>query len=216
MTDASSIYHKARAEVASMLRLQDLDNLTGEDAIRLDVGTSLRVLMDNQSGRLLRGESLDARELLAASEALSRILPPLREPPSAPRVDPRQIMFETYMGMRKRGAAFGQGYDGLKLTVERLQAELASKDAEIAALKAGAPASGEPMLASPLPNNVVALPNATAGKQNAPAGPAASAAPTSPPAKPFVNGLSDIPQSVRDTRPPNEAWRNFVRIDWQG
>jgi hypothetical protein len=46
MTDASSIYHKARAEVASMLRLQDLDNLSGEDAIRLDVGTSLRVLMD--------------------------------------------------------------------------------------------------------------------------------------------------------------------------
>jgi hypothetical protein len=34
--------------------------------------------------------------------------------------------------------------------------------------------------------------------------------------KPFVNGLSDVPQHVRDTRPPNEAWRNVVKIDWQG
>jgi enamine deaminase RidA (YjgF/YER057c/UK114 family) len=83
--------------------------------------------------------------------------------------------------------------------------------AEIAALKAGAPASG----ASGGPNgpgggNVVRLPTA------APPASAAPAAPPPPPAKPFVNGLSDIPQSVRDTRPLNEAWRNFVRIDWQG
>jgi hypothetical protein len=76
MTDAPSIYAKARADVAAMLGY-DLDNLTPEQATRLDIGTALRVLLDNQIGRLLRGESLDARELLMASDALAKILPPL-------------------------------------------------------------------------------------------------------------------------------------------
>jgi hypothetical protein len=150
MTDASSIYHKARSEVAGMLRL-DLNALSGEDAIRLDVGTSLRVLMDNQSGRLLRGESLDARELLAASEALSRILPPLREPPAADRVDPRTYMWETYKAMRDRGALHGEGLDGLKLTVEKLRAELAAKDTRIGELETTLAGS------VPLPPNAVKL-----------------------------------------------------------
>jgi hypothetical protein len=139
MTDASSIYHKARSEVAGMLRL-DLNALSGEDAIRLDVGTSLRVLMDNQSGRLLRGESLDARELLAASEALSRILPPLREPPPVDNVDPREVMWQTYLGMRKRGELFDptSTFEGALREVERLRAELAALKA------AGATAPDEP------------------------------------------------------------------------
>jgi hypothetical protein len=45
-------------------------------------------------------------------------------------------MWRTYLEARRRGALAGQGYDGLKLTVERLQAELASKDARIAELEA--------------------------------------------------------------------------------
>jgi hypothetical protein len=83
MTDVSSVYAKARGEVASMLGYTDLDNLSPEQSTRLDIGTSLRVLLDHQSGRLLRGESLDARELLLASDALAKTLPPLREPPPA-------------------------------------------------------------------------------------------------------------------------------------
>jgi hypothetical protein len=32
--------------------------------------------------------------------------------------------------------------------------------------------------------------------------------------KPFVNGLGDVPEHVRDTR-PNEAWRDYVgRRGW--
>jgi hypothetical protein len=151
VTDASSIYQRARADVAAMLGY-DLDNLTPEQATRLDVSTALRVLLDNQSARLVRGESLDARELLMASEALSRLLPPLREPvPDTNREDPRAYMWRTYCEMRARGAAFGEGLDGAKLRIERLTAEIASKDARIAELEATLAGS------VPLPPNVVPL-----------------------------------------------------------
>jgi hypothetical protein len=95
MTAAPSIYAKARADVAGMLRY-DLDNLSAEQATRLDIATALRVLLDNQTGKLLRGESLDARELLMASDALAKILPSLAEPPPTSREDPRQVMWEIY------------------------------------------------------------------------------------------------------------------------
>jgi hypothetical protein len=131
MTDAPSIYAKARADVAVMLGY-DLDNLTPEQATRLDIGTALRVLLDNQIGRLLRGKSLDARELLMASDALAKILPPLAAPPSEPREDPRSVMFRIYMEMRQRGE--------LNLREipdeEALQARISEQAREIERLKA--------------------------------------------------------------------------------
>src|SRR5438552_9477380 len=134
----------------------DLDNLSPEQATRLDVASALRVLLDNQSARLVRGESLDARELLMASEALSRLLPPLREPPPTNREDPRDYMWRTYSEMRRRGADVGQGYDGALKRIAELEAE-------IAALKAaGAPAPDEPSAtptapAAPAGGNVVPM-----------------------------------------------------------
>jgi hypothetical protein len=139
MTDVSSVYAKARSEVASMLGYTDLDNLSPEQSLRLDIACSLRVLLDAQSGRLLRGESLDAREMLAASEALARLLPPLREPPPATNApDPRTIMWETYLGMRRRGEAAD-----LASTFEGRGRRIAELEAEVERLKAGAPASVE-------------------------------------------------------------------------
>jgi hypothetical protein len=88
VTDAPNLYQKARSDVAGMLGY-DLVNLTPEQSMRVDVASALRVLLDTQSGRLVRGESLDARELLMASEALSRLLPPavLATPPAEQRDD---------------------------------------------------------------------------------------------------------------------------------
>jgi hypothetical protein len=99
-----NLYQKARTDVAIMLGY-DLDALTPEQSMRVDVASALRVLLDTQTGRLLRGESLDAREMLMASEALSRILPPsaLASPPAEEHGDPRVKMFEIYMEMRTRG-----------------------------------------------------------------------------------------------------------------
>jgi hypothetical protein len=208
MTDVSSVYAKARGEVASMLGYTDLDNLSPEQSTRLDIGTSLRVLLDHQSGRLLRGESLDARELLLASDALAKILPPLREPPSAINApDPRTIMWETYLGMRRRGEAAD-----LASTFEGRGRRIAELEAEVAALKAaGAPApecaaggTFDEAEAS-VPDNVVKLRHATSPQPPRPA-------PPPPAARPFVNGTSDL---VARYSVPDEPWRQHTRIDWE-
>jgi hypothetical protein len=163
---APSFYAKARSEVASMLGY-DLGNLSAEQATRLDVATALRVLLDNQTGKLLRGESLDAREMLMASEALSRLLPPLREPPPAGRVDPRQRMWEVYKGMRDRGELHFAKTERAQL-LDRIEA----LEAENEQLKGGAPA--EPASPMPPPANVL-----TTAPKDAPAA-AASAPQPSP------------------------------------
>jgi hypothetical protein len=127
-----SLYAQARADVAGMLGY-DLDNLSAEQALRLDVASALRVLLDNQSARLVRGESLDARELLMASEALSRLLPPLREPPpEANAPDPREIMLATYMAMRRRGE-IADSYRSPQQRLEAARAKVAEIEAELAA-----------------------------------------------------------------------------------
>jgi hypothetical protein len=103
--------------------------------IRADIATVLRLWLDNSQSALLGGGTADAGKLLSVAEALTKFIP---EPEHRSRgEDPREHMLRTYMEMRKRGAAFGQGFDGLKLRVEALEAELAAKDAEIARLTGG-------------------------------------------------------------------------------
>ena len=202
MTDAPSIYAKARADVAGMLGY-DLDNLTAEQATRLDIATALRVLLDNQSGRLLRGESLDARELLMASDALAKILPPLRElPPPANRPDPRQIMWETYVAMRRRGE-LAASYLSPQQRLEAARAKVAEIEAELAAL---APPPDEPSAGganAPGGGNVVRL-------SRPPSAPASSP-PAAPPSKPFVNGTSDL---VARYAVPDEPWRQHLNASY--
>jgi hypothetical protein len=139
MSDVRTVYQRARIETAKLLGHSDnLDGLSAEQSTRLDVACALRIALDDQAAKVLRGESSDVSKLLSASEALGRLLPPLREPvPDTNRENPRDYMWRTYCEMRARGAAFGEGLDGAKLTIERLRAELAAKDAKIAELEAG-------------------------------------------------------------------------------
>jgi hypothetical protein len=173
MSDVRTVYAKARAETAKLLGYDDdLEQLTAEQSTRLDVACALRIALDDQAAKLLRGESTDVAKLLSASEALSRILPPAvlaSPPPATNSPDPRQIMWETYVGMRRRGELFDpcSTYEGMKAEVERLRARVAelegnrsteTTDCVSAHTKSSPPAPAAP---APAGNNVVKLPPRT-------------------------------------------------------
>jgi hypothetical protein len=133
---------QARREAAQLLGV-DIEHLSPADNLRVDMVSSLRLVIDAEQAAVLSGNQADLGKLNVAVASLIALLPgqKLAEPvpvdggPS----DPRQIMLRTYMEMRRRGALAGEGLDGAKLRIERLTAELAAKDAEIASLRAGAP-----------------------------------------------------------------------------
>jgi hypothetical protein len=142
MSAAPPVYAQARAETAAMLGY-DLASLTAEQATRLDVAAALRLAVDDQSGKLARGETADVTKLLSASEALARLLPPLREPPPAVNEpDPREIMWQTYLEGRRRGHIPPEGLLQGRINeqaaeIERLKAELAGKTSERSDIPAG-------------------------------------------------------------------------------
>jgi hypothetical protein len=166
--------------------------------IRADLATVLRLWLDGSQSTLLAGGNADPVKLLSVVEALTKLVPESEH--KSRREDPREYMLKTYLEMRKRGAAFGQGYDGLKLTVERLQAELAAKDAEIARLT-GAPAD-VPTLVETVPapagDNVVKLPVARDSGANAPKSGANAPPKPAPPQYELV--------------PANEPWRAYTHL----
>ena len=171
MTEPPNFYAKVRAEILELLGWGKLDSLTTEQAMRADMCTALRLGLDDLQGRLARGEQADVAKLLSLSEALSRLLPPLREPPPQ-RDDPhdpndwRERLWQMYKTARDRAAAHGLGYDGLQLTNEKLTAKVSELEAELSQLKGGAPPQASPPV--PLPPNVAILPRPTANSAPVP------------------------------------------------
>jgi len=161
MTERSDDLQRSRHEAALLLRL-DPQNLSPSDALRCDLVATLRLSIDSAQADALEGRAADLGRLIVATESLVKLLPSEPPQPASRGPGPREIMLETYKAMRARGAAFGQGYDGLKLENERLRARVAELEA------AGAPAPVEstatpPAPAAPAPasNNVVKLPPRT-------------------------------------------------------
>jgi hypothetical protein len=72
---SQDVYQRMRRESAALLRYEDPDNLSGEQATRLDCVVALRLVVDDMQSKLLRGESVDVGKLLAATQELSRLLP---------------------------------------------------------------------------------------------------------------------------------------------
>jgi hypothetical protein len=147
---------QARREAATLLGV-DIDHLSAADGLRVDMVSALRLVIDSEQASILSGGSADLGKLNVAVQSLIALLPNRELPESAAsRADPRQIMWATYLGMRKRGELFDgcSTYEGMKAEVERLRAE-------IAALKAGVPAPDESGASSganaPVGANVVPL-----------------------------------------------------------
>jgi hypothetical protein len=129
-----SIYSKARSEITALFGW-NAESLSPDQTLRVDCAVALRLALDDLQGRIVRGESADVARMLTASEALARLLPPavLATPPSEPRSDPRQVMWEIYKTMRERGEL------GLKALPPEgdSQRRISELEGEIARLKAG-------------------------------------------------------------------------------
>jgi hypothetical protein len=188
MSDARTVYAKARAETAKLLGYgDDLETLTPEQSTRLDIACALRIALDDSAAKLLRGESSDVSKLLSASEALAKLLPAtvLASPPPVDNVDPRETMLKTYLDMRRRAvpaiSEHGNLVDSLRASLISLAEEIEAAAGPALGELAGANATPSGANATPsAPSNVVALPRATAGlsvQAPPPAPPPTAAAP---------------------------------------
>jgi hypothetical protein len=122
---------QARREAAALLNV-DIDHMSPADGLRIDMVSALRLVIDHEQASVLSGGSADLGKLNVAVQSLIALLPGRELPaPESQREDPRETMWRIYSQMRKNGE--------LNLRedtqVEALQAELASRDAEIARLK---------------------------------------------------------------------------------
>jgi hypothetical protein len=152
MTATPNVYAKARSETAELLNY-DLACLTPDQSLRLDCAVALRLALDDLQGRIVRGESIDVNRMLTAAEALAKLLPAavLASPPPEHRIDPREVMWQTYLGMRRRGEL------GERAAEPSLRQKIAELEAEIAALKAAGATVQHPA-ALPLPDAKVITP----------------------------------------------------------
>ena len=164
----------AHAEASALLGLGgDPSKLCGADRVRVGMVAGLMAAVDAATESLLAGNSSagDIGRLTSSVDALIRLLPKAAtEAPS--RADPRKALLEMILQMRDRDEIADRAEEPtLRERIVALEAALAAKDAELAALRAGAPSPGSPP--APAGGNVVPLPRgAPAWAAPAPAAPA--------------------------------------------
>jgi uncharacterized small protein (DUF1192 family) len=71
----ADLYQRLRRETAALLNF-DLSNLTAPQGARLDRAVMLRWELDRCAGSQVRGDAIDVPKMVAASEALERLLSP--------------------------------------------------------------------------------------------------------------------------------------------
>jgi hypothetical protein len=137
-------YLAARRESCRLLGL-NADDLTPHEMIRADLATVLRLWLDGSQSTLLAGGNADPVKLVSVVEALTKLVPETEH--KSRGEDPREAMWQTYLGMRKRGELADPmtTFEGRAGEVERLKAKVA----ELEAALAGAPAPGEPSATPP-------------------------------------------------------------------
>jgi hypothetical protein len=188
---------KARTEAALLLRL-DPSNLSPADTLNVDLVCALRRVVDAASESVLESGSTDLGRLIVAVETLIKLLPGEPPKPASSRHDPRQIMWENYLAARRRGDVPPEGWHQRRLN--ELESEVERLKAELAALKAGAPAPGASSGAPVGGNNVVKL-HDNPGRHAAPAAPPK---PEPPPAAASAPAYDYDKQS---------DWKNWVNED---
>jgi hypothetical protein len=135
----SNDLQRSRQEAALLLRL-DPSNLSPSDALRCDLVATLRLSIDAAQSDALEGRAADLGRLIVATESLVKLLPSEPPQPASRSADPRQIMWETYISMRRRGE-LAASYLSPQQRLEVARAKVAEIEAELAAL---APLPDEP------------------------------------------------------------------------
>ena len=101
---------QARSEAAALLGI-DIANPSPADSLRIDMVSSLRLVIDHEQASVLSGSSADLGKLNIAVQSLIALLPGRELPsPSDNHPDPRQVMFKIYMEMRSRGEVPPEGW----------------------------------------------------------------------------------------------------------
>jgi hypothetical protein len=122
---------QARSEAAALLGV-DINDMSPADGLRVDMVSALRLVIDAEQANVLSGGSADLGKLNVAVQSLIALLPGRELPaPADLHSDPRQIMFEIYMKMRRNGEI------NLRVPDEGpLQAKITQLESENAQLRA--------------------------------------------------------------------------------
>jgi hypothetical protein len=115
---------KTRREAAELLGLDPARPMCPADSLRVDLVSTLRLVIDAAGETVLEGGTADIGRLVGAVEQLTRLLPKAATAPVQPRDRWRSEMLRAYFATRERAAQAGQGLDGLQRENERLRAEL--------------------------------------------------------------------------------------------
>jgi hypothetical protein len=161
---------KSRAEAAALLGLDVARPLCPADSLRIDLVSTLRLVIDAAGESVLEGRGADITRLVGAVEQLTKLLPKAATEAPSHREDPRKALLKIIMTMRERDADAFEGYDGKVKQVEALQAEVEQLRAQLAGKTSehsDVPTMVE-RVPAPVGGNVVPLP-----RPNPPAAPAA-------------------------------------------
>jgi hypothetical protein len=123
---------KARQEAAALLGLDPARPMCPADSLRVDLVSTLRLVIDAAGETVLEGGSADIGRLVGAVEQLTKLLPKAATEAPSHREDPREALLKIIMTMRERDADAFEGYDGKVKQVEVLQAEIAQLKAQLA------------------------------------------------------------------------------------
>jgi hypothetical protein len=108
------------------------DRLCASDRLKVDLVSTLRLVIDHAGAVALEGGTADIGRLVGAVEQLTKLLPKAATEAPSHREDPREALLKIIMTMRERDADAFEGYDGKVKQVEALQAEVAQLRAQLA------------------------------------------------------------------------------------
>jgi hypothetical protein len=205
-----SDFQRARAEAAGLLGL-DLGRLSPSDSLKLDLCVVLRRAIDVQTEGAFDGEPIDIQRLMIAIEKLSALLPQLTSPT---RADPRAALLAMLLEMRER-----KGLSPDEGSCEQHTAEISALRAENSQLRRLAKSAGL-AIAGPASGEVDIVPPSEQADRSFYRG-MPKPAPDDPKEPVTIEGTAtrvspSLDDVVATYAAPEEPWRRFTRIDWQG